>query len=300
MIYDCFTFFNELDILELRLNELSSVVDRFVLVEARQTFTLQPKPLYYAENRERFKAFEDRIIHVVIDQFPIRQIQRSKVSFLGLMRRLVTFSSLPEVVAWDMETYQRNQMMRGLRNCQPDDIIIMADVDEIIRPEVIRQYQSTPGVKLFELASYYYYLNFRAFYPSDFTDPLLRNQPFQVYGSSMIRYGDLTTPQAFRRIARRRGKHYSPVTIVKDAGWHFTYLGGTEKIIAKLESFAHQEYNTEHYKDPEFIMKAINEGHYLFDNEPIVLRPVPIDAAFPERLVTNQEAFTKYLLPIRS
>jgi len=69
MIYDCFTFFNELDLLEIRLNVLKDVVDRFVLVEATQTFTGRPKPLYYKENAARFAAFADRIIHVVVDDF---------------------------------------------------------------------------------------------------------------------------------------------------------------------------------------------------------------------------------------
>src|SRR3954451_4428807 len=70
MIYDCFTFFNELDVLEIRLHVLEEVVDRFVLVEARQTFQRDAKPLYYAENRDRFASFADRIEHVVVEEFP--------------------------------------------------------------------------------------------------------------------------------------------------------------------------------------------------------------------------------------
>lgn len=56
MIIDCFTFFNELDVLEIRLRELDGVVDRFVLVEATLTHQGKPKPLLYAENKERFAA----------------------------------------------------------------------------------------------------------------------------------------------------------------------------------------------------------------------------------------------------
>ena len=70
MIYDCFTFFNELELLELRLNELAGVVDKFVLVEATQTHTNKPKPLHYHENRARFSAFHDKIIHVIVDDMP--------------------------------------------------------------------------------------------------------------------------------------------------------------------------------------------------------------------------------------
>jgi beta-1,4-mannosyl-glycoprotein beta-1,4-N-acetylglucosaminyltransferase len=70
MIYDCFTFFNELDILEIRLNILKNVVDKFVLVEATRTHQGKEKPLYFSENKARYKEFEDKIIHIVIDEYP--------------------------------------------------------------------------------------------------------------------------------------------------------------------------------------------------------------------------------------
>ena len=69
MIFDCFTFFNELDILEIRLNEMAPMVDRFVLVEARKTFQGADKPLYFDQNKARFTPFLDKIEHVIVD-FP--------------------------------------------------------------------------------------------------------------------------------------------------------------------------------------------------------------------------------------
>jgi len=69
MIYDCFSFFNELDLLEIRLHELDPVVDKFVLVEASKTFQGKDKPLFYDENKERYKEFSEKIIHVVVDKF---------------------------------------------------------------------------------------------------------------------------------------------------------------------------------------------------------------------------------------
>lgn len=107
MIYDCFTFFNELELLEVRLHELSGVVDKFVLVEATQTFTGRPKPLYYAENRERFSRFHEQIIHVIVDDSPK--------------------SDNP----WTIEHFQRNCIARGLTQCRPDDWIMVSDADEI-------------------------------------------------------------------------------------------------------------------------------------------------------------------------
>ena len=67
-IWDCFTFFNELDILELRLRELAPVVDRFVIAEATKTFANEAKPVHFAENRARFAEFLPKIVHVVKDR----------------------------------------------------------------------------------------------------------------------------------------------------------------------------------------------------------------------------------------
>jgi len=69
-IFDCFAFFNELDLLEIRLNELDPVVDKFILVESTRTFQKQFKPLYFNENKERFKKFLPKIEHVIVDHFP--------------------------------------------------------------------------------------------------------------------------------------------------------------------------------------------------------------------------------------
>ena len=70
MIFDCFSFFNELDILEIRLNVLAPVVDKFVLVEAVRRHSGEPKELYFEKNKQRFAPFLDKIIHVVVDDEP--------------------------------------------------------------------------------------------------------------------------------------------------------------------------------------------------------------------------------------
>src|ERR1700679_2349278 len=106
MIYDCFTFFNELDILEIRLNVLKNVVDKFVLVEATRTFQGKEKNLFFEENKIRFKEFEDRIIHIVIDTYPVNEGNS----------------------AWFLEDYQRNMIMDGLKNCTEYDRILVSDV----------------------------------------------------------------------------------------------------------------------------------------------------------------------------
>ena len=86
MIIDCFPFFNELDILDIRLNVLNDCVDKFVLVEASKTQSLLDKPFYFEENKERFKPFLDKIVHVKVDEHPnvgggaMENFQRNRIS----------------------------------------------------------------------------------------------------------------------------------------------------------------------------------------------------------------------------
>jgi len=118
MIWDTFLFFNELDMLECRLTELQDVVDKFVIVEAPLTFQGRPKPLYYADNRERFTPWEDKIVHVIADDLDDCGVGDRDASFLR-------------------EAAQRENISRGLRDADPRDIILLGDVDEIPIPQVI-------------------------------------------------------------------------------------------------------------------------------------------------------------------
>jgi hypothetical protein len=114
MIYDCFTFFNELELLELRLEELYPVVDYFVIVESDLTFSGKPKPLYLAENLDRFGKYADKI-------------------------KLVATTADPDVNSWQREYAQRRDIGYGLPNARPTDIIMVSDADEIPRRSVVEK-----------------------------------------------------------------------------------------------------------------------------------------------------------------
>ncbi len=119
MIVDCFTFLSELDLLEIRLSVLDDVVDRFVLCEAPFTFRGAPKPLVYAEHRDRFARWADRIVHLVYD-------------------------APPSDDAWHNEWGQRAHLTSALRDLAPDDHILISDVDEIPAPENVAR-RALPG-----------------------------------------------------------------------------------------------------------------------------------------------------------
>ena len=115
MRIDSFLFNTELDLLELRLNVLDPVMDKFVIVESTVEFSGRPKPLYFADNKERFAPWKDKIEHVVISDTPDSGTNR-----------------------WPREYFQRDAIIRGLRGCKTNDLVFMSDVDEIPDPEVVK------------------------------------------------------------------------------------------------------------------------------------------------------------------
>jgi hypothetical protein len=119
-IYDCSLFRNELDLLELRLNELYNHVDHFVVVESTHTFQGDPKELVLKNNWERFAKWHDKIIHVVVDDMP------------------------NDGNAWSNDFHQRNAIARGLVDADDEDLVIICDGDEILRPEIIDDMRSNP------------------------------------------------------------------------------------------------------------------------------------------------------------
>ncbi|TND08084.1 MAG: glycosyl transferase family 17 [Bacteroidetes bacterium] len=275
MIYDCFTFFNELDLLEIRLHILDSVADKFVLVEATQTHQGKPKPLYYEENKARFEKFHHKIIHVIVDEYP----------------------SNPAGNSWMLEHNQRNGILKGLKDAKPDDVVIISDLDEIPDPQKIRAHKDEAGVKVFRHRMFYYFVNC----VNEGED----GSGFAWNGSVLVHRRDIgAAVQPFRENSMKllAWFHAKPlhrlywrirfsivgprVKFIHKAGWHFSYLGGVERIIKKLESFAHTEYNKPEYKDPQRIAEILEKGEDLFGRG-FKYRFVPLDESFPVWLREN-------------
>ncbi|WP_448662922.1 glycosyltransferase [Sphingomonas sp. CJ20] len=137
-IIDCFQFYNELDLLEIRLAELAPVVERFVLVEARYTHAGDPKPLYFDQNRHRFAAYLDRIDHVIVEDDP-------------------------GGFSWKREGHQREAIARGIPDLADDDMVLISDVDEIPRRRVIAALREMPAdLYSLQLAIHLYFLDLKS------------------------------------------------------------------------------------------------------------------------------------------
>lgn len=252
MVYDCFIFFNELDLLEIRLNELNDVVDKFVLIEANKTFQNNHKPYYFEENKERFSAFLDKIIHIKLDKYPL---------FIPIINPFTP---------WKLEFFQRNSVVKGLVNCKPDDIVLISDVDEIPKASVLKE-MLTKGIDQIyglKMDMYMYFLNNQLIYDGGSSMTIEESKDGIWHCTAVLPYKLLKQkPNRLRKIIMRTRRRGEVFKIIPNAGWHFTYLGGVKNIIKKLEAFSHTEFNNDTFKSQEKIEEYITTGKDLFGRD---------------------------------
>lgn len=288
-IFDTFLFFNELDILEIRLNILYPYIDYFVINESIETFSGDSKPLYYFENRKRFKKFEDKIIHNIIDIS-----SKEKLFFAG--QKYGT-----NIECQQRDTYQKDSIKKCLDSyCNENDIIIWSDLDEIPNPEAIenlKDFYETGKVYNFAQDYCMCYLNMierTGIFRSQTPDFDYEDYPKWI-GTKMFSFDFLkkyTLTEMRREIPNEENIRISP------GGWHWSYVGSDnlsveDRVITKINSAAHQEYNNNEVKQ-----KILN---YLKNNmDPLgrggcKYEVVQIDDSYPEFIVKNLEKYS-YLM----
>lgn len=201
MIIDCFTFFDEYDILEIRLHELDKWVDRFVLVECRETYSGEKKPLWFETNKKRFESFLPKIVHLIAPPY-------------GATDNF-----------WHRIKNQIDYCQKALTNCVSEDLVLIGDVDEIPKGQNFIQAQLIDGLDMavFVQKQYFFYLN------------LLR--PGGWPGTILIKYDSLKNNfknSLFGARKKRRGGH-----AVVSGGWHFTKIGDIDSVALKLRSSGH-------------------------------------------------------------
>lgn len=248
LVYDSFMFYNEVDLLEIRLNELYDVVDKFIIMESEYTFQGKKKPLYYLDNKSRFSSFLDKIIHI-------------------------NATSIPTNNPWMVEETQRNFILNYIQTFKDEDYIIQSDADEIISRNIIQEIKKQNLIKMFciGLNLYYYNLNCKCI-----TLWKVNIIPVKFYKT--------TKPSVYRNNAQTNKIDFN-------GGWHFSYFGGVKSIINKLESYSHTEFNTEHIKNEDRILKIIQEGKDLFDRSDCKFQLVKIDNSYPKYIIDHIEKY---------
>ncbi|MBD5456705.1 MAG: glycosyl transferase GT17 family protein [Lachnospiraceae bacterium] len=279
MVYDCIPFFNELDILKLRLNILDPIVDKFIIEEATVTFSGEPKELCFEKNKELFSEFLPKIEYIVVDNSPV------------------------DATTHVRDNFQKNALIKGLKNAADEDVIILSDVDEIPNPKVLKKViEEFDPDKIYHFAQrmFYCYLNMEEVsgkllsitgeFPGVEHKLWLGTKVFSKKnipegGIIRLREASTKTPEAVR---------------VADGGWHFGYMGSRDekdvarRIGTKVVAAAHQEYN-----DEILLAEAADRlllGQDMFGREAEFKR-VEIDDSYPRYLLDHRQEYEYLIMP---
>jgi beta-1,4-mannosyl-glycoprotein beta-1,4-N-acetylglucosaminyltransferase len=258
-------FLNELDVFEIRLAELDSVVDIFVIAEATQTHSGIPRELVFPENKERFAPWIEKIRYIPVD-FP------------------------PGLAEWDKERYQRDALGAGLVGLEPNDVVLVSDLDEIPRREVVHMDVKRPFSMSFPIHPYR--LDWRW---DSLEDGYCRCTVSS--GSKLQRRHDgfyagvheIIVPTVFPDVRKNEHTH-----LVGEFGWHFTYIGDADQILAKAASIADDWVKGA--GSPESAQAAIDNGTDVFGRGYRTASKVPIET-LPAHVGENVERFAHILTP---
>ena len=252
-IYDCFMYFDEDLLLDLRLNILNKYVEKFVITESTFLHSGKKKKLNF--DYKNFNKFKDKIIYIVVDTPPpgIEDVlQNDKIE---VKNKKILDNSLKR------ENNQRNKLIDGIKNAEDHDIILSSDLDEI--PD-FSNFKFKNKITLFQQNVYYYKFN-------------LMQPNYKWMGTRACRKDQLVEFQWLRNIKGKSypfwrldtffsKKKYMNIDIIKNGGWHFTSIKKPKDIFYKLSNFMHHlefEYSGLELKDME---KMVREKKILYDH----------------------------------
>lgn len=271
-IYDCFNFFNELDILEIRLNILYDHVDHFVIVESDLTHSGNNKNFFLEENMERFSKFKDKIISFKITDNPedFNNLKPTKdVELLKIYHYINNTSRFNRSTQPDYgrDFFQKESVRRALVNCDDDDIIIFSDVDEIPNPEIfetLNDLNLDENIYSLQQRMFYYFINVQ--------------KNCDWYGSRIGKYKNMKN-QPFNEI---RGNPALSVKI-ENCGWHFSFMGGRKMVESKLLAYCHNDMVYDKVLTELDNNMKNNIDPFFRDT----LQEVEIDSTYPKYLLDN-------------
>jgi len=237
-VVDSFLFFNEFNILKLRLEYLKDVVDYFLICECDHTFSGKPKPYYL-----------DEIIHTFDEDIQNKIIRIKYQPDVSSLKFGETDECNFESDFWKIEYGQRDFMGKHLYKFSPNDLYMMGDVDEIPNKNLILKLkkENLPNDFCSIVVCDMLYYNFTTLNSNE-------------WPGTVITKVSTALSKTNTQIRAERG-HYYPFM---NGGWHFSAIGDVNAIRNKIESFSHQEYNKEQYKNEEHILTCIENKKDLF------------------------------------
>ena len=255
-IYDCFMYFDEDLLLDIRLNTLNKYVKKFVITEATYTHNGNPKKLNF--DIKNFNKFKDKISYIVVDEQPQNILKLSEDDTKERRGEKLILNGMAR------DYFQRENLKKGLIDSLNEDLIIISDLDEIPNLEKIDFNLIKNNIVIFEQKMFYYKLN-------------LLYEEFKWFGSKAIKKKNFISPQWLRNIKSRKyskwrldtlfsKKKYSNLIYVKNGGWHFTCIRNAADLEKKLLNFAHHHEFEESGLKLNDIKNLIKEKRVMYDH----------------------------------
>ena len=273
-VFDVFPFFNELDLLEIRLNVLDPYVDFFVLSEGTKDFQGSDKVLYYKENKDRFEKFNHKIIHNIVED------------------------NHTNLHAYDRDIFQKNNIKNVLlEHVSEDDAILFGDLDEVPNPDAVEQladFFESDVIYHFAQENCISYLNL-----VETTGLIQAMTPDFEYGNDRRRWLGTKvvgkpTLDKYTMTELRHWHSEDKNSRVFPGGWHWSYVGSEglsveERLIKKCECSSHPEINNEQIKSG---VSKVKENRDPIGRDYAQYKIVSIDESYPDYIVNNKEKFS--------
>ena len=267
-VYDCFSYWDEDLLLELRLSILDKSVDYFVIVEGNKTWQNNSKKLRF--NINNFKKFKHKIIYIPVEDMP------------------------GGANPWLRENFQRNCIERGLLNAKKEDWIIILDLDEIPNPETIKNFKVDMRYATFKQNLYYYKLNLQS-----------KNNPYW-HGSRICIKKYLKSPQWLRNLKfKKRPKwridKFRLNNILDVGGWHFCNLKNAEGLLYKYSNVCetndqyafNQKISLENLQIDKIKERILN-GEDLIGRDDIY-EVKKLDDTFPQEILKKKDKLKEWI-----
>lgn len=278
MIIDAFPYANEELVLTVRLNELATVVDYFLIVESNRTQTGLPKPYYFEESKHKFEEFSQKIIYIKLDHSELNKIEEADWSQEFRVRQAIVSEGLKQLM-------EKEQLLN-------EDYIIVSDCDEIPKAEVIKDLVAK-NVEYISINHYFnsYFFNIHSLF----------RHPWGWYGSVLLKlkYLNQYDIQYIRDV-----KDKLPHTGASGEGWHFSniLINGFDSLYNKWINNI-EPHDKSCLKDKELLKKQFEkclyqDDHFFYCDLPD-RRDIPLskldEELLPKYILDNKEIFKKYL-----
>ena len=269
-LIDCFMYFDDDLVLDIRLNTLNEYVDKFVIAEATLDHAGNEKKLNF--DIKKFIKFKDKINYLIIEDLP-RNTNNFKKNWHPAHIR---------------DQFQRNSLERGYKNFSDDDLIMISDIDEIPNPKKISEFKTENKYACFIQKNFQAKIN------------NLNITQENWLGTKICKKKFLKSPQWLRNIKTKKRKFWHffrdrEPQIISNGGWHFSFLKKQELIQKKIKSFAHQEFNKSNLTDLESIKKRVRSGTDIFER-PYKYKKIELNSEFPEYILENKSKFKDWIL----